>query len=75
MRALGVDDPAPATSAGDLAVTMVLRGAVGALAGAASAPKGKEGTWGVIGFGAGALVGQVGIVGVLMAALYKKAGA
>ena len=72
-----VPTPAPApttTDAGDLASTMVLRGAVGVLAGAAAAPKGKEGAWAAAGFVVGATFGQVGIVGLLAAALWMKTG-
>lgn len=64
---------APAVDANELAVTMLLRGAAGALAGAAAGPRGREGIWGVAGFVAGATAGEVGIVGILMAALWKKA--
>lgn len=70
---LGVAPATSATSA-DLATTMVLRGAVGTLIGAASAPPGKEGAWGAIGFVVGATFGEVGIVGVALAALWRKAG-
>lgn len=59
----------------DLASTMVLRGAVGVLAGAAVAPKGAEAIWAAAGFVAGATLGEVGIVGLLAAALWRKAGA
>jgi len=61
-------------SAGQLATTMVLRGAVGTLIGAAAAPAGSEGAWGAIGFVMGATLGEIGIVGVALAALWKKAG-
>jgi len=64
---------APAVSSGELATSMMLRAAVGALAGAAGAPRGREGVWGVAGFFLGATLGQVGIVAVLGAALWKKA--
>ena len=60
-------------SAGQLATTMVLRGAVGTLIGAAAAPAGSEGAWGAIGFVMGATLGEIGIVGVALAALWKKA--
>jgi len=60
--------------AGQLATTMVLRGAVGTLIGAAAAPPGGEGVWGAVGFVMGATLGEVGIVGVALAALWKKAG-
>jgi hypothetical protein len=60
-------------SSSELATTMVLRAAVGALAGAAGAPRGREGVWGVAGFFLGATLGQVGIVAILGAALWKKA--
>jgi len=62
------------SSAGQLATTMVLRGAVGTLIGAAAAPAGGEGAWGAIGFVMGATLGEIGIVGVALAALWKKAG-
>ncbi len=58
----------------DLASTMVLRGAVGVLAGAACAPRGSEAIWAAAGFVAGATLGEVGIVGLLAAALWRKAG-
>jgi hypothetical protein len=63
----------PAADPGELAATMVVRGAVGTLIGAATAPPGKEGVWGAIGFVVGATFGEIGIVGVAMAALYRKA--
>ena len=59
---------------GDLATTMVLRGAVGTIIGAAVAPEGKEGLWAAVGFAMGATIGEVGIVGVALAALWRKAG-
>jgi hypothetical protein len=59
----------------DLASTMVLHGAVGVLAGAAAAPRGSESLWGAAGFVVGATLGQIGLVGLLAAALYMKAGA
>lgn len=63
-----------AMTSGQLATTMVLRGAVGTLIGAAVAPPGAEGTWGAVGFVLGATVGEIGIVGVALAALWRKAG-
>lgn len=63
-----------ATSSGELATTMVMRGAVGTLIGAAAAPKGSEGVWAAAGFVSGALFGEIGIVGVALAALWKKVG-
>ncbi len=73
-RPLGAVEPAPpVANSYELATTMVLRGAVGALAGAAAGPKGREGIWGAAGFVMGTMLGQVGIVGVLLAALWKKA--
>jgi hypothetical protein len=74
--ALAATDPTSPTaiSSGELATTMVLRAAVGALAGAAVAPKGREGAWAAAGFFSGAVLGQVGIVAVLGIALWKKAG-
>lgn len=78
---LGVS-PAPPTataetisSSGQLATTMMLRGAVGVVIGAAVAPRGREGMWGAAGFAMGATVGEVGIIGVALAALWTKAGA
>lgn len=65
--------PSDALTAGDLATTMVLRGAVGTLIGAASAPRGREGIWGAAGFVLGASLGEIGIVGVALAALWQKA--
>ena len=61
-------------SAGQLATTMVLRGAVGTLIGAAASPPGQEGVWGAAGFVSGALLGEIGIVGIALMALWKKAG-
>lgn len=58
----------------DLASTMVLHGAVGVLAGAACAPPGHESVWGAAGFVVGATLGQIGLVGLLAAALYMKVG-
>lgn len=63
-----------ATTAGQLATTMVLRGAVGTLVGAAASKPGSEGVWGAVGFVMGATMGELGIVGVALAALWKKAG-
>jgi hypothetical protein len=63
-----------AITAGELATTMVLRGAVGTLIGAAASPAGSEGVWGAVGFVMGATMGELGIVGVALAALWKKAG-
>lgn len=60
-------------SSDSLATTMVLRGSAGALIGAASSPTGREGIYGVVGFAAGALLGDLGIVTLAMAALYRKA--
>jgi len=72
---LGQDPPeAAAVGAGQLATTMVLRGAVGTLIGAAASPAGQEGVWGAVGFVMGATMGELGIVGVALAALWKKAG-
>lgn len=65
--------PAAGTSGGDLATMMMLRGAVGALAGAAAGPKGREGIWAGAGFFLAATLGQYGIVGILAVALWKKA--
>lgn len=59
---------------GELATTMVLRGAVGTLIGAAVAPRGREGIWGAAGFVLGVTLGQTGIVAIATAALWKKAG-
>jgi hypothetical protein len=64
----------PTEPVSDLSSTMVLRGAVGVLAGAAVAPRGYEAIWAAAGFVAGATLGEVGIVGLLAAALWKKAG-
>lgn len=73
--------PAPPTetadtlsSSGQLATTMMLRGAVGVAIGAAVAPKGKEGLWGAAGFAMGATLGEAGIIGVALVALWTKAG-
>lgn len=62
-----------AISAGELATTMMTRGAAGTLIGAAVAPPGKEGVWGAVGFVMGATLGEIGIVGVALAALWGKA--
>ncbi len=64
---------APAIGSNELAVTMLLRGAAGALAGAAAGPRGREGIWGIAGFVAGVTAGEIGIAGILAAALWKKA--
>lgn len=76
-NAVGIVDVLPVSkdvsiASCDLATTMVLRGAVGALAGAAVAKRGDEGTWASAGFFLGAALGQYGIVTVLAAALWKK---
>jgi hypothetical protein len=63
-----------AASSGELATTMVLRGAVGTLIGAAASPAGQEGIWGALGFVMGATLGEIGIVGVALAALWRKGG-
>lgn len=65
------DQPVVQTS-GELASTMVLRGAMGTLVGAAVAPKGREGLWGAAGFFLGATLGQIGIVAVATIALWRK---
>lgn len=57
---------------GQLATTMVLRGAVGVAVGAAVAPEGKEALWAAIGFAMGATVGEVGIVGLALARVWGK---
>lgn len=62
------------SSGGDLATMMLLRGSVGALAGAACGPKGQEGLWAAAGFFVGSTLGQYGVVSILVAALWKKAG-
>ena len=62
-----------ALSSDKLATTMVLRGAIGTVIGAAVAPEGKEGLWAAAGFAAGATAGEVGIIGVALAALWRKA--
>ena len=74
-RAVGVapPPPTPEIDTGQLATTMMLRGAVGTLIGAAAAPPGKEGLWGAAGFVMGATLGEIGIVGVAFAALWRKA--
>jgi len=63
------------TPSGELATAMVLHGAVGTLIGAAAGPKGHEGLWGAAGFVMGAMLGQVGIVGIAFAALWQKGSA
>jgi hypothetical protein len=62
----------PPISSTELATTMVLRGAVGTLIGAAAAPKGREGIWGAAGFVLGVTLGQMGIVAIATVALWKK---
>ena len=71
---LGAEPASTSASSGELATTMVMRGAVGTLIGAAAAPRGSEGVWAAVGFVSGALFGEIGIVGVALAALWKKAG-
>jgi hypothetical protein len=73
LQQLGQNGPAPAVTGGELAATMIVRGSVGSLIGAAVAPVGREGAWGVIGFVVGTTFGEVGIVGIALAALYNKA--
>jgi len=63
----------PVADSGELATTMVVRGAVGTLVGAAVAPRNREGIWGAVGFVMGATLGEIGIVGVALAALWRKA--
>lgn len=75
-RSFGQEDPvlAPtAISSTDLATTMMTRGAAGTLIGAAVAPAGREGVWGAVGFVMGATLGEMGIVGIALAALWGKA--
>lgn len=69
---LGADEPKHADS-GELATTMIMRGAFGTLLGAAVAPKGREGIWGAAGFVVGTVLGQPGILAMALAALYGKA--
>ena len=69
--AAAAEEPMVGTT--ELATTMVLRGAVGALIGAAAGPRGREGIWGAAGFVMGTTLGQVGIVAVALAALWRKA--
>lgn len=59
-------------TSGQLATTMLLRGAVGVVIGAAVAPEGKEGLWAAAGFAMGATVGEVGIVGIALARMWGK---
>lgn len=75
LTSLSLDTPIPTEiplGTDDLSAAMLIRGAAGVLAGAAAAPKGKEGIWAAAGFVAGVVGGQVGIAGILGAALYKK---
>ncbi len=83
-RSFGQEDPAvpapapaslapTAISSGELATTMMTRGAAGTLVGAAVAPAGSEGIWGAVGFVMGATLGEMGIIGVALAALWRKA--
>ena len=57
-----------------MATTMITNGAAGCLVGAAASPRGQEGVWAAIGFVMGATLGEFGIVGVALAALWKKVG-
>ena len=57
----------------ELATTMLTRGSVGVLLGAACAPKGKEAVWAAGGFVVGTLLGQPGIIAIALAGLWKKA--
>lgn len=68
-RALGQE---PELDDRQLATSMVLRGAVGTVIGAAVAPAGQEGRWGALGFAVGAMFGEAAIVGVAVAALWRK---
>ena len=65
--------PTPVITSGELATTMVMRGAFGTLLGAAVAPKGREGIWGAGGFVVGTLLGQPGILAMALASLWQKA--
>lgn len=58
---------------GELATTMVMRGAFGVLLGAAVAPRGREGIWGAAGFVVGTVLGQPGILAMALASLWQKA--
>ena len=69
----GLIGTGPAATSGELATTMMVRGAVGTLIGAAVAPRSREGIWGAVGFVMGATLGEIGIVGVALAALWRKA--
>lgn len=65
-------DEAPCPSDSALSTQMVLRASVGALAGAAVAPKGREGMWAATGFFLGASLGQLGIVGIMLTGVWSK---
>jgi len=58
----------------DLAMSKVLQGAVGALAGAAVADDDTVGRWAAAGFFLGVTLGQYGIVGVLAASVWNRIG-
>lgn len=58
---------------GELATTMVMRGAFGVLLGAAVAPRGREGIWAAGGFVVGTMLGQPGLLAMALAALWQKA--
>ena len=61
------------TETGELATTMMMRGAFGVLLGAAVAPRGREGIWGAGGFVMGTVLGQPGLLAMALAALWQKA--
>lgn len=72
---MGLDAPAggETVGSGELATTMMMRGAFGVLLGAAVAPRGREGIWGAAGFVVGTVAGQPGILAMALAALWQKA--
>lgn len=73
---VGADVAVPSGStmeSGELATTMVMRGAFGVLLGAAVAPRGREGIWGAAGFVVGTVLGQPGILAMALASLWQKA--
>jgi len=74
-QGIGLDVPpgGDTIGSGELATTMMMRGAFGVLLGAAVAPRGREGVWGAAGFVVGTVLGQPGILAMALASLWQKA--
>lgn len=70
---LGEATAGETVASGELATTMMMRGAFGVLLGAAVAPRGREGIWGAAGFVVGTVAGQPGILAMALASLWQKA--